>query len=181
MIASNNDPPPISGIVLYTHFFAENSEYVGLERILDPTAPLLGGVNNRYVGKMQVPAGPSSSSAYYNAKPYGGIDLQAASVLRLRAYVHLSVLSVKMNTIDFSIIIRTDGGATIRGYKMQLAPVVLNDEYEYMRYDTQISISDFSELHQSSIEQVRVKVRNLASEQPAFTVLIAGIQIEMVQ
>eukprot|EP00562_Extubocellulus_spinifer_P003913 CAMPEP_0178523734 /NCGR_PEP_ID=MMETSP0696-20121128/29264_1 /TAXON_ID=265572 /ORGANISM="Extubocellulus spinifer, Strain CCMP396" /LENGTH=315 /DNA_ID=CAMNT_0020155015 /DNA_START=118 /DNA_END=1062 /DNA_ORIENTATION=+ len=172
MIASNNDPPPISGIVLYTHFFAENSEYVGLQRILDPAAPLLGGANNRYVGEMQVPEGPSSSSAYYNAKPYGGIDLQAASVLRLQAYVHLSAQSVKMDTIDFSVIIRTDGGVTLRGYKMYLAPVLQD---EYIRYDTQVSISDFSELHQSSIEQVRVKVRNLASEQPAFTVLIAGI------
>ena len=161
------------GYILFIQTFSQGNGFLGLERVLDPTAPDLGARNARYVGEMQLrptEAVPRSVRAEHNAEAYGGISMKSASVLRLRAYVHAPDISDGMDDIDFRMILSFSTGVTLRGEKMKLS--------QTKAYDEVIDVSNQPD--GTTIEQIRLKATNNALGRPALTIFIAEVQVQKV-
>eukprot|EP00563_Minutocellus_polymorphus_P010713 CAMPEP_0181062636 /NCGR_PEP_ID=MMETSP1070-20121207/23186_1 /TAXON_ID=265543 /ORGANISM="Minutocellus polymorphus, Strain NH13" /LENGTH=551 /DNA_ID=CAMNT_0023142723 /DNA_START=27 /DNA_END=1682 /DNA_ORIENTATION=- len=161
------------GYILFIQDFSKGNGFLGLERMPDPTAPDLGPSNALYVGKMElrsVKLVPRSVRAEYDAKHFGGILLKGSTVLRLRSYVLAPDLLNGKDDVEFRMIIRTSSGATIRGEKRKLSQITA--------YDALIDISQ--QPAGTTIEQIRLKATNYALRRPAFTIFIAGVQVEKV-
>lgn len=110
----------VDGYVLFIQTFSQGNGFLGLKRVLDPTAADLVTRNARYVGGMQLRATeavPRSVRAEHNAEAYGGISMKSASILRLRAYIHAPDVSDGVDDIEFRMIISFSTGVTLRGEK----------------------------------------------------------------
>lgn len=178
----NSTPPPpttaitsalTDGYILFIQTFSQGNGFLGLERVLDPTAPNLGIRNARYVGGMQLRATeavPRSVRAEHNAEAYGGISMKSASILRLRAYIHAPYISERLDDIEFRMIISFSTGVTIRGEKKKISKTTT--------YDELIDVSN--QPAGTTIERIRLKATNYALGRPASTIFIGEVQVENV-
>ena len=174
-------PPPTTaitsaltdGYILFIQTFSQGNGFLGLERVLDPTAPNLGIRNARYVGGMQLRATeavPRSVRAEHNAEAYGGISMKSASILRLRAYIHAPYISERLADIEFRMIISFSTSVTIRGEKKKISKTTT--------YDELIDVSN--QPAGTTIERIRLKATNYALGRPASTIFIGEVQVENV-
>ena len=163
----------VDGYVLFIQTFSQGNGFLGLKRVLDPTAADLVTRNARYVGGMQLRATeavPRSVRAEHNAEAYGGISMKSASILRLRAYIHAPDVSDGVDDIEFRMIISFSTGVTLRGEKKKLS--------ETTTYDELIDVKNLPV--GTTIEQIRLKATNYALGRPASTIFIKEVKVEKV-
>ena len=161
------------GYILFIQTFSQGNGFLGLERVLNPTALDSDTRNSRHVGLMQLrptEAVPRSVRAEHNAKAYGGISMKSAPVLRLRAHIHAPDISDGMDDIEFRMVIRFSTGVTLRGEKKKLSKTTT--------YDEMIDVINLPA--GTTIDQIRLKATNYALGRPALTIFIAEVQVEKV-
>jgi len=112
---------------------------------------------------------PRSVRAEFDAKPYGGIGLKSATILRLRAYIKAPILSPdSVDDVHFRIAIQFSSGVNLRGAIRKLSQTTMYDEL----------IDVTNQPAGTTIEQIRLKATNYALERPALAIFIAQVQLE---